>query len=78
MGTFTSTGEQKRELVDEAVAEWKGSCLLADGSLLFPDAKVWTLEAAEEMYRRYNENPLLGEGTFEAKLEEQLKGADQT
>ena len=76
MGTFTSTGEQRRELVDKAVAAWKESCLLADGSLLFPDAEVWTLEAVEEMYRRYNEKPLLGAGTFEEKLQEQLKGAD--
>ncbi len=76
MGTFTSTGERRRELVDEAVAEWKESCLLADGSLLFPGEQVWTLDAVEELYRRYNENPLLGAGTFEEKLQEQLKGAD--
>jgi hypothetical protein len=57
METFTSTGEQRRELVDEAVAEWRESCLLADGSLLFPDVQVWTLEAVEEMYRRCNERP---------------------
>ena len=37
---------------------------------------MWTLEAAEEMYRRYNENPLLGEGTFEEKLKQQLDKAE--
>jgi 5-methylcytosine-specific restriction protein B len=77
MGTFTSRGEQSRQTIDEAVADWKQSCLLADGSLLFSEAQVWTLEAVEEMYRRYNENPLLGgDSSFEEKLERQLAGAD--
>ncbi len=76
MGKFTHRGEQSRRVIDEAVSAWRDSCLLADGSLLFPDAEVWTLEAAESLYHRYNENLLLDSGTFEEKLEQQLAGAD--
>lgn len=76
MGIFTHRGADSRKVIDEAVAEWKSTCLLGDGSLLFPGEDVWTLQAAEDFYGRYNESLLLDKRTFEEKLEVQLEGAD--
>lgn len=68
---------QDRGPVDTAVDLWRGSCLAEDGSLFFPDHEVWTLANAEELYERFNQNPLMDERTFEEKLTEQLLPASQ-
>ncbi len=46
--------------------------MVGDGSLLFPDDQVWLAPTLDELYRRYNENLLVDDRTFEEKLHEQL------
>lgn len=77
MGQFTHMGAESREIIGEVVDDWKESCLLGDGSL-FWDQEVWTLEAAADADERFNGNLLLShDQSFEQKLQQQLKGADE-
>ena len=59
--------EHDRDNIDATVQRWKERCLLGDGSLVFDDRPdIWTLEHADELYGRFNANPLLGEERAEA------------
>ena len=66
-----------RELIDQTVDLWRTRCLLANGSLLFPDRdNVWTGERADDLYGRFVDTPV--EGDFEVRWREQLEGASES
>ena len=65
-----------REQVYAAADMWREKCVIHDGSLLFGDASVWTLENLQVLKTRFNDNPLYdNKATFDKKFELQLKGA---
>ena len=50
--------------------------MLGDGhSVIEPAAKIWTVQATEELRHRIADNPLEGSETQWSKLEKQLAGA---
>src|SRR3954452_14178930 len=74
MGVWT---EHDRSGVDATVDNWKESCLLGDGSLLWPGEDIWTQPNIDELHERFHGNPLYGaEGSFDEKLRRQRDGAD--
>ena len=64
--------ESDSERIYRLIERWRDDCLVEDGSLLFPDDHVWLSPTLDELYRRYNENLLVDDRTFEEKLHEQL------
>jgi len=52
--------------------------LRADGSVFTPGAAIWTLDQAEDLYRRFVQQPDSSSATFEQKLRRQLDGAPAT
>ncbi|WP_022869641.1 AAA family ATPase [Yaniella halotolerans] len=64
---------------DRVVDRWREHSLLGDASLLYPDdfPHAWAYENVQDLYVRFVENPIEGEGRFDAKWEEQLSGASQ-
>jgi len=74
--------EDDRTKIDETVDLWRERCLLADGSLLFPnrDDAPWAPATIAELHSRFNENQLDGaeEGNFLQKWRKQLDGADDS
>lgn len=71
--------EGSREHIDAAVERFKTHCLLSDGSLLFGDREVWTLDLLDDLRRRLVEGYIPGtDRNFEEKLSEQLEGAPET
>lgn len=65
-----------REQVYAAADVWRVKCVINDGSLLFDDASVWTLENLQLLKTRFNDNPQYdNKTTFDKKFELQLKGS---
>ena len=66
---------KQSEALYQAFAAFRDRCLLADSSLLWPEAVLWTKENVAELRRRLIDNPILGaQATFTEKLEDQLRG----
>ena len=57
--------------------QFKSSCLLGGGSLLFENEKVWTLANLDELHRRFVESPDTGKRSFLEKFQDQLAKASQ-
>ena len=68
--------EHPSESVYLLAERWRDECLIEDHSLLFPAEALWTPDVIGELVRRYNENLLLDDRTFEEKFREQL-GSDR-
>jgi TIR domain len=49
--------------------------LRTDGSVFTPGAAIWTLERADDLYRRFVQQPDTSPASFEQKLRRQLQGA---
>ena len=49
--------------------------LRMDGSIFTPGAAIWTLDRAEDLYRRFVQQPDTSSASFEQKLRRQLEGA---
>ncbi|MEK4924862.1 MoxR family ATPase [Cytobacillus sp. FSL R5-0569] len=65
-----------REKVYAAADMWREKCVINDGSLLFDDTSVWTLENLQVLKKRFNDNPQYeNKTTFDKKFELQLKGS---
>ncbi|MBP2454125.1 AAA family ATPase [Mycolicibacterium lutetiense] len=68
--------KSSRKLIDSLVDEWKQSCLLESGSLLFSDRAVWTAAHLNDLRERLVVNPILGaDQSFGQKLAHQLDTA---
>ncbi len=67
-----------RTAIDQLVDVWRTECLIGDGSLLFADEAVWTLENFEAFFAAYNDRLDFGEGDFEQKFEAQIGDQSQT
>src|SRR4051794_24959009 len=76
MARFTGEGRDTAPTY-QAAADFRDRCLLADGSLLFADARVWTADNLERVRQKFVEDPGEAEGTFEEKLKDQLKDEGQ-
>jgi hypothetical protein len=61
--------------VYQAIQEFKQRSLLSNQSLLWPERTAWTASNVAEVKRRVVDSPETGEGNFESKLLEQLRGA---
>ena len=59
----------------EVAARWVDAALRRDNSLFTPGRPIWSLANLDELDARYVQNPDLGSGSFEGKLQGQLKGA---
>jgi len=59
-----------------AADRWRTQSLVS-GQSLFGEGRVWTLETAAELKRRFIDEADYGEGTFLGKLHGQLDGAEQ-
>ena len=76
MARFVDPG-RSRAKVDALVQDWKTSCLLESGSLIFSDRQLWTTAKLQDFRERLIENPLEGsDRTFAEKLATQLETAD--
>lgn len=71
-GTMARFAHTDREPVDALVDRIRTECLVADGSVLFPEQKLWTQENFHGLVERFNDNPLTDGRSFEEKLREQL------
>jgi 5-methylcytosine-specific restriction protein B len=70
--------EHDRAAVDTTVDRWREDCLIHDGSLLYDGEHIWTPEAVEELYNKFNLDPQEDkERSFEQKFEAQLSEASQ-
>lgn len=77
MARYVDPGSS-RKLIDSLVDEWKTSCLLESGSLLFTDRAVWTPTHLEDFRQRIVVNPIHGADlNFGQKLASQLETADE-
>lgn len=56
-------------------ARWVDVALRRDDSLFTPGRPIWSLANLDELNARYVQNPDLGSGSFEGKLQGQLKDA---
>lgn len=61
-----------RSPVDATVDRFRVKCLVADGSLLFPEQLLWTKDNFAALTGAFNENLLTDERSFEEKLRTQL------
>ncbi|MCC9186219.1 ATPase [Mycolicibacterium mageritense DSM 44476 = CIP 104973] len=76
MARYVDAGSS-RKLIDSFVDDWKPTCLLESGSMLFQDRAVWTPANLEELRQRLVVNPIVGaEQNFGQKLAQQLNTAD--
>lgn len=60
-----------RDSIDGLVDRWRQECLVDDGSLLFGDETIWSLENVELFHRAYKEQLNRGDGNFDEKFEAQ-------
>ena len=60
------------EPVLEAAAQWRDRCLIANGSLLYPDRAVWTPSNIASLNDAFIDHPDTGEDTFLIKLRGQV------
>ena len=58
----------------EAAVAWRERCFVHDGSV-FTDRALWTAANFQELYIRFNENPLTDKRSFIEKLSAQLQDA---
>jgi MoxR-like ATPase len=64
------------ELLYSAYEMFRENCLLRDGSLLWPEKKIWTRKNLQDLRTRFIDSAILNPWlSFEEKLQEQLKGA---
>lgn len=76
MARYVDKGSS-RKLIDSLVEDWKQSCLLTSGALIFPDRTIWTAAHLEELRQRVVVNPIIGaDQNFGQKLAQQLDSAD--
>jgi 5-methylcytosine-specific restriction protein B len=62
----------------ETFSRFVDRCLLADGSLLWPEKKIWTIDQLKDIKNRLVENPIYGvDMNFQEKFELQMEGAPQ-
>ena len=64
--------------VYEAAALWRDRSLRDLKSLFDPESEVWTAEAASDLATRFIERVDEGDRSFSDKLEDQMRGADQS
>ena len=62
------------EPIFAAVAEWRDCCLLGNGSMLFPDRRLWEASLLADVRSAFIEAPEEGSDTFLTKLRRQLEG----
>jgi 5-methylcytosine-specific restriction enzyme B len=68
--------QARPEATYAAVNQWVDVALRGDSSLFVPGASIWTAEALDDLYQRYNLRPDTSAGAgFDAKLQRQLEGA---
>jgi MoxR-like ATPase/predicted RNA-binding protein with PUA-like domain len=66
------------EAIYHAAQSWKEQCLINDGSLLWPNEQVWTLENLELLKKCFIDNPDESDRNFEEKFRLQLQGQRQS
>jgi 5-methylcytosine-specific restriction protein B len=64
--------EQETSGIYELATQWKDECLLGEGSLLWPEEKVWTLPTLERFKACFIDKPDTSSDTFEQKFQKQL------
>lgn len=70
--------EGDRDHVYEAANVWKETCLINDGTILFDNEAVWTIENLQLLKMRFTDNPQYDkDSSFDKKFELQLKGAPE-
>lgn len=74
LAIFYNQSPNETKAIYEAANKWKLECLIEDGSLLWPDEKIWTLENLKKLKRAYVDHPDFSKSSFEEKLEKQLDG----
>lgn len=68
--------QARSEAIYAAANRWTDVALSGNGSLFMPGGAIWTAEALDDLYQRYNLRPDTSSGTgFDAKLQRQLEGA---
>jgi 5-methylcytosine-specific restriction protein B len=78
MARFTGEGEGRNtNATYQAAAAFRDRCLLADGSLLFGDAPVWTEANLDRLRVKFVDAPDESERSFREKFEDQLKDESQ-
>lgn len=70
---------QDRSGIDRVVDRWREKSLLADASFLYPEEfpNAWSYDNVQDLYERFVENPIEGEGRFDSKWQQQLTAASQ-
>lgn len=78
MALFTGTGEGRDTKAPyESARAFRDRCLMADGSLLFGDAPVWTSANLDRLREKFIDAPDESERSFREKFEDQLKDESQ-
>lgn len=74
MAIFYDHSPNETKAIYEAANKWRIECLIANGSLLWPGEKIWTLENLKRLKQAYVDRPDFSKISFEEKLKKQLNG----
>lgn len=78
MALFTGTGEGRdTKATYESARAFRDRCLMADGSLLFGDAPVWTSANLDRLREKFIDAPDESERSFREKFKDQLRNESQ-
>ena len=69
--------DPSRSAIYELAAEWRESCLVKEGSLIWPGEKVWTSAAFAGFKACFIDNPNTSDESFEVKFRAQLDEQDE-
>jgi 5-methylcytosine-specific restriction enzyme B len=66
--------ERETSCIYELAAAWRDSCLMGNGSLLWPGEQVWTMPNLDQFKACFIDKPDTSDESFEQKFQKQLNG----
>ena len=72
-----SNHNQNTKQIYEVAEDFRSKCLLGNGSLLFDEAEIWSLENLKRLHEAFVAKPDEGERTFLEKFKDQIQSEGQ-
>ena len=77
MAIYYDQKPNETEAIYGAAQRWRNSCLIEDGSILWPGEQIWTTKNLKMLKEVYVDHPDFSKSSFEEKLKLQLKGQSE-
>ena len=77
MAIYYDQKPNETEAIYGAAQRWRNSCLIEDGSILWPGEQLWTTKNLKMLKEVYVDHPDFSKSSFEEKLKLQLKGQSE-